>query len=80
MHQLSSTEEVIRALGGNGPVATLCNRDSKTISNWKLRRATFPPSTYLTLQNALAAKGFSAPASLWKMGAPHFAKQDGVAA
>lgn len=65
MSQLQTTREVIKALGGIDAVATITGRDYKSVSGWQTARATFPSSTFLSLQRALVDKGLSAPPSLW---------------
>lgn len=67
MRELSTTADVIDALGGNIAVAELTEcTDSKSPSNWRSWEA-FPPKTYVVMQRALAERGCTAPPSLWKM-------------
>lgn len=63
---LETTEQVIDALGGNGPVAEITASKPNAVSNWRNFR-TFPANTYVAMTSALAARGKSAPASLWGM-------------
>jgi hypothetical protein len=66
MDQLSTTVEVIEALGGTTAVAALTGRTYPAAFNW--RGATrFPANTYITITRALEAKGKTAPPSLWGM-------------
>jgi hypothetical protein len=69
MDELCTTSEVIDALGGNRPVADLTRSNPKAVWNWR-GFPKFPSNTYLTMIEALAAKGKTAPASLWGMRAP----------
>ena len=66
MDHLTSTGDVIAALGGVQAVAHLTGREYDAAWNWK-RFPHFPPDTYLVMTDALKAKGKSAPASLWRM-------------
>lgn len=69
-HELSSAAEVIKELGGVGPVAALTGRTYGAAFNWKAFEK-FPADTFVVMQDALRARGFAAPASLWGMvGAP----------
>lgn len=63
--QLTSTNAVIEALGGNRPVARLTARNPKAVSNWR-QFQTFPSDTFLALTAALDRKGHHAPSSLWR--------------
>lgn len=64
--ELTTTEDVIRELGGVHAVAALTGRKYNAAAHW-VKFKTFPSNTYLSLKTALAAKGFSAPDSLWNM-------------
>jgi hypothetical protein len=64
---LESVREVIDALGGLAAVAKLTGVDPGTASAWQTRLGYFPPKTFLVVRKALAKRGLSAPASLWKM-------------
>lgn len=66
---LETTEQVIEALGGNGPVAELTLSKPNAVSNWR-SFSTFPSNTYVTLTAALQDIGKSAPPSLWGMKLP----------
>lgn len=66
MDELCTTSEVIDALGGNRPVAELTSSTHKAVSNWR-GFPKFPSNTYLAMTAALAARGKTAPASLWGM-------------
>ena len=64
---LTTTAEVIDALGGNQPVQELtAAKWPQTVSNWR-GFETFPSHTYVVMTEALARLGKSAPASLWGM-------------
>jgi hypothetical protein len=69
MRSLITTGEVIDALGGTAKCARLLGRPQQVISNWR-RTPNFPPETYLAITGHLAARGFGAPASLWRMESP----------
>ena len=66
MSDLTSTSQVIDALGGNQAVVTLTGYSPQRVSNWRGFQ-TFPSNTYVILTDALAKVGKSAPASLWGM-------------
>lgn len=66
MEELSTTSEVMDALGGYLAVAEITQSKPKAASNWS-RFETFPSNTYLAMTEALLAKGKTAPASLWGM-------------
>jgi hypothetical protein len=62
--RLSSTNEVIDALGGTFEVALLTGRGHTAPYNW-LYLKRFPPNTYLAMTRALLDRGLFAPAWLW---------------
>jgi len=64
--ELTTTTEVMDALGGNAAVAEITNSTPKAAWNWR-GFETFPANTYLAMTQALAERGFSAPPSLWGM-------------
>jgi len=66
MATYTSTSAVIKALGGITAVARLTDRQYNAAQNWK-GFATFPPDTYVVMIAALAARGHTAPPSLWRM-------------
>lgn len=66
MDELSTTSEVMDALGGNVAVAELTGSSTKAVWNWR-GFETFPSNTYVAMTDALVAKGKTAPASLWGM-------------
>jgi len=66
METLSTTSEVMDALGGNQAVAELTGSKPKAVWNWR-GFETFPSNTYVAMTEALLAKGKTAPASLWGM-------------
>lgn len=62
-----TVEEVFEALGGYQAVRELVPRKSSSaVLMWNFRKK-FPANTFAVLNTALAAKGASAPASLWGM-------------
>jgi hypothetical protein len=64
---LTSTGEVIDALGGNVALADMLTlKNHQAVSNWR-RYVNFPPRTYVAMQEGLAEVGKTAPASLWGM-------------
>lgn len=69
MEELSTTSDVMDALGGNQAVAELTESKPTAVSNWRGFK-TFPSKTYVVLTEALLAKGKTAPASLWGMKMP----------
>lgn len=62
--QLGTPAEVIYILGGNQMVATLTNRKTQHVSNWKAF-GRLPSETYLVLSARLAAIGYAAGPELW---------------
>lgn len=66
METLTTTSEVVEALGGYLAVAEITGSKPKAVSNWP-RFNTFPANTYVALTEALLAKGKTAPATLWGM-------------
>lgn len=66
LRELSTTAEVIEALGGVGSVGALTGRTYGAAFNWK-GFPKFPADTFVVMQDALRACGCSAPASLWGM-------------
>lgn len=69
MDELTSTSDVMDALGGNLAVAELTGSKPKAVWNWR-GFETFPSNTYVAMTEALLAKGKTAPASLWGMKMP----------
>ena len=68
---LLTARAVIDALGGYQAVADLMTAAGRPIrysavGNWAAH-GHFPPRTYLVLTEALAARGHTARAALWKM-------------
>ncbi len=61
---LSSTSEVIDALGGTTATRLITGRSGSTASNWRARKR-FPPDTFLVLKAELQARGYTAPPALW---------------
>jgi hypothetical protein len=69
MVELQTAAEVIDELGGASIVAQLVGRTSPAVRNWRAS-GDFPATTYLIIRNALAEKGKTAPAALWRMVEP----------
>lgn len=69
MATLTTTKDVIDALGGTTAVAHITGRTYNCVHNWKGFK-TFPSNSYVALIGALAAKGHSAPPSLFGMVLP----------
>lgn len=63
---LSSTSEVIDALGGIAPVAAITGRKYGAAAQWPHFQS-FPSNTYIVMTEALKAKGLQAPPALWGM-------------
>lgn len=78
MDQLSTTREVMDVLGGTTAVAKLTGRTYAAAFNW-LDFKTFPSNTYVAMTDALAAKGKTAPASLWGMVDPSQSERESAA-
>ena len=71
---LTTTREVTAALGGTQAVANLTGRKYSAAANWvQESKAQFPSNTFVVMNQALAAIGTSAPASLWGMKIPETA-------
>lgn len=66
---IETAEQVFNALGGNAAVEIITSSKPSTVSNWR-SFGTFPSNTYVAMTEALAARGKSAPPSLWGMKAP----------
>lgn len=64
--ELTSTAQVIEALGGIREVAKLTRRKYSAAHNWK-HFDSFPANTFFVMQEALRERGLAAPASLWGM-------------
>ena len=64
MTKLSTTREVISALGGPTDLAAALGFKVQRVSNWN-GWDFFPANTFIPIQALLAERGFSAPPSLW---------------
>ena len=66
MKRLASAEAIFDVLGGINAVAELTGAKYVTAHRWKTV-GKFPPKTFVLLGEALAERGYQAPAELWKM-------------
>jgi hypothetical protein len=66
MKKLRTANQVIDKLGGLDRIADMTVTDLKSAYNWP-RFGAFPSSTYDLMIRALNRRGYTAPASLWKM-------------
>lgn len=66
MALLTTTADVIDALGGTEQVAALTGRKYNAVWMWRAAK-NFPPDTFLILKHSLEAQGQAAPPSLWRM-------------
>jgi hypothetical protein len=62
---LTTTTQVMDALGGVKAVSGLTRRRYGVVENWK-RAPTFPAYVFAVMTWALKRKGLSAPPSLWR--------------
>lgn len=67
--ELKTTVDVMRELGGIGPVSALTGSSTKNTENWS-RAETFPAHYFLVMTFALHGKGLSAPPELWRQVTP----------
>jgi hypothetical protein len=65
MKQLRTFEDVVDALGGSGDVGAMVDGWPSSVWNWQKKRGRFPAKFYKGMTEALAARGYSAPAELW---------------
>lgn len=79
MSHLTTTNEVIDALGGLAIVAEITGRKTGAAWNWQ-KFETFPADTFLAMTTALAERGHDAPPSLWRQVEPRPADTKQVAA
>lgn len=68
LEMLETFDAVMGALGGNPGVMELTGAKPSAVSMWRDAES-FPPKTYVLMTEALAARGKTAPASLWRMAA-----------
>lgn len=66
MRTLTTSGQVIDALGGTAELAKALGRKMTVISNWRTG-GSFPANTYLALTAMLAKIECRAPAHLWNM-------------
>jgi hypothetical protein len=69
MRDLTTTTEVIDALGGIAAVVDITGGKYNAVANWKAFD-TFPSRYFLVMTAALTMKGYRAPAALWAMVEP----------
>jgi hypothetical protein len=69
MTEYRTVNEVVKALGGNQPVAVLTASTHKAVSNWRARNR-LPSNTFLVIKTELVRLGVSAPDYLWSMRQP----------
>lgn len=67
--ELTTTAEVIEALGGVATVASLTGRKYGAAFNWK-GFVKFPADTFVVMQAELRLRGFAASPALWGMVLP----------
>lgn len=72
---VESVEAVFDAAGGIPAVRDLTGAGNSALSNWK-KRGRIAASTYLIFRDALAQRGFAAPASLWGITDPAVASPE----
>lgn len=66
MHRnLSSTNDIISALGGTRSVCDLLGVKSGAVSVWRTQNL-LPPHTYPTIQTELMKRGLTADLSVWR--------------
>lgn len=63
-NSLSTTSEVIDALGGSGPVSEMCGVGRAAVSFWRVSNR-FPAHMFPTIQGELTAIGKTADAELF---------------
>ncbi len=63
--QITTTTDVISALGGTQAIQDLLGVGQQAISHWRTQNR-FPPHTFVTVQAALMKRGLSADVSLWR--------------
>ena len=69
--KVNSAAEVIDVLDGPTAVAkAVGNVTPKAVSMWKSDDRGLPPWSYLVLTRLLEQKGYTAPASLWRIREP----------
>jgi hypothetical protein len=76
MKQLTTTRDVITALGGDDAVGRMFGVGKTAVSNWRCT-SRFPGYTALAMKEALVEKGFDAPADLWRSEIAKPAKRSG---
>jgi hypothetical protein len=67
--ELTTTEDVMHALGGTRAVAELTGRKYTAAAHW-FKFSCFPANTFLLISAALEERGYSAPPSLWGIPVP----------
>lgn len=69
LRELNSVDAVLEELGGLTKAGELVGATAQTVNHYRIAKR-FPPKTFLVFTEALRAKGFTAPASLWGMVEP----------
>lgn len=73
-HTLTTSDQVLDALGGLPGVQELTGAKYKTVHFWK-QSASFPSRFYVVMTAALNERGLSADPALWDMEVPAEAAQ-----
>lgn len=68
MKRLTTTAQVIDALGGNPALAEYAGVVHTAVSNW--RKTKFPAHTYVWLRRLMKRRRIEAPDGLWAMSEP----------
>jgi predicted SpoU family rRNA methylase len=67
IEELTTVEQVVRALGGNRAVATITRaKNTSAVSNWK-KAGIFPGKVHRVMKNALIERSYTAPDTLWRI-------------
>lgn len=63
--QITTTSDLIDALGGTKAICDLLNVGQQAVSHWRVRDR-LPAHTYPTVQSELMKRGLSADLSVWR--------------
>jgi hypothetical protein len=66
---LDSARGVVDALGGVAEVMVLTGMSNKSVWSWQADNS-FPPRFYFVMTEELGRRGYTAPATLWRMAVP----------